>query len=103
MRMQRIRRKNKRVLLVVTIVLLLFLLFTGTAKVRAFEMQETRVTYQSVRIEMGDSLWSICERYGKEDPQGTAAFVKKVASLNQISQDATIHAGNYLIIPVTGE
>ncbi len=100
MRKQRILKRNKLMIILVTIMLLMILLFTGAAKVRAFDRQSGRVTYESVRIETGDSLWSICERYGKDDPQGTAAFMRKVASLNQIGQDAMIHAGNFLIIPV---
>lgn len=103
MRKQRCLRSNKMMVILVSIALFVLFLFTGAAKVRAFEMQSERVTYRSVRIEMGDSLWSICEQYGKEDPQGTEAFMKKVTSLNQICQDATIHAGNYLIIPVISD
>ena len=100
MRVRSISGRKVLPMIVVTIVILLCLLFTGVSKVRASEMQSGRVTYESVRIESGDSLWSICERYGADDPEGTAAFMKKVASLNQIGQDATIHAGNYLMIPV---
>lgn len=103
MRNQRLIRRKAVMVVIVTIATLLCILFTGVAKVRANERQSGRVTYQSVRIEAGDSLWSLCERYGKDDPRGTVSFMKKVASLNQISQDATIHAGNFLIIPVVSE
>ncbi len=103
MKIQSISRRKVLPVIVVTIVILMSLLFTGVSKVRASEVQSGRVEYQSVRIEAGESLWSICERYAKDDPQGTAAFMKKVASLNQIGQDATIHAGNYLIVPVVSE
>ena len=100
MRIQSISGKKALPLIVVSIAILLCLLFTGVSKVRASEMQNGRVTYQSIRIEEGDSLWSISARYGADDPQGTAAFMKKVASLNQIGMDATIHTGNYLLVPV---
>ena len=103
MRIQSIKGRKILPVIVVTILILLCLLFTGVSNVRASETGIGRVTYESVRIEAGDSLWSLCERYGADDPEGTAAFMKKVASLNQIGQDAKIHAGNYLLIPVVSK
>ncbi len=57
------------------------------------------VTYESVLICKGDTLWTIAEA---NLDQPTAAeireHVKEIAELNDISP-SHIHAGNYLLIP----
>lgn len=57
------------------------------------------VSYESVLICKGDTLWSIA-RASLEDPtnEEIQAFVEEIASLNRISS-ANIHAGHYLLVP----
>lgn len=88
---------------ILTVVILLIVILSGAAKVDASEVRSGREAYISVRIEDGDSLWSIAERYRTVAYAGTADYMKKVASLNHISADATIHAGGYLLVPVLVE
>ena len=54
--------------------------------------------YVSVRVESGDTLWSIADEYvdgfniSKED------YILEVCSINEISQN-DIHAGDYIVVP----
>lgn len=102
--------KNKRMTILsvvlaalLTVMVLLIVISTGVARVHASEVRGQREAYVSIRIADGDSLWSIAETYRTDDYATTADFVKKVASLNHLSQDATIHTGAYLLVPVLVE
>lgn len=56
-----------------------------------------QMTYESICISGGDTLWSIAETYhGVTD---TAAFVEQLKALNDLSTDR-IQTGSYLIVPV---
>lgn len=58
----------------------------------------TQTSYESIRIQEGDSLWNIAEEYcGTES---VTSYVSELKELNNISSD-TIHSGSYLLIPVT--
>lgn len=54
--------------------------------------------YVSVRVESGDTLWTIADEYvdgfniSKED------YILEVCSINEISQN-DIHAGDYIVVP----
>lgn len=70
----------------------------ATAKHTQAAQRGTQITYESVRISGGDSLWSIAQKYhGTKD---TAAFVAELKVLNGLSSDR-IQSGSYLLVPVT--
>lgn len=55
--------------------------------------------YTSVRVEDGDSLWSIAVEYSDVDSYASyTEYIDEVKQINHISGD-DIHAGEYLTIP----
>lgn len=71
--------------------------FVSTRHTQAAQ-RSTQTTYESIRINGGDSLWSIAQEYhGTKD---TAEFVEELRVLNDLSSDQ-IQSGSYLLVPVT--
>ena len=60
---------------------------------------EAVITYKSVEIESGDSVWSIAEEYYSEPCGDIRDYVDEIKETNNIVGDKII-AGNYLCIPV---
>ena len=58
---------------------------------------EKDACYTCIRIEPGDSLWSIASRYAVDSPMDTRQYVKELMRINRLA-DETIHAGNYLTV-----
>ena len=55
----------------------------------------------SIRVEVGDTLWAIADRYPVEG-LGTEQTARLVASLNDLD-DATIVAGDVLAVPAPAD
>ncbi len=68
--------------------------FTSTA---SDEPQRIKF-YTSVRIEPGDSLWSITNTYISDDYENREAYMKELCSLNHLMPDSMIHEGQYIVI-----
>lgn len=92
--------KSISLVLGLMIILLLTLSFSAlaTAKHTHAAQRESYTTYESIRIEHGDTLWNIAEHYS--DARHTNAFVKEVKALNGLTTDK-IYPGAYLLIPIT--
>ncbi len=54
--------------------------------------------YQSIRVESGDTLWSIATEYCP-DTQEISDYIDEIKSINSIKND-TIKAGDYIIVSV---
>ena len=65
-----------------------------------FAQEDSVIVYESVQIHEGDSLWSIAEQYAVEE-QDIRSYIQDICSLNDLSSDETIYAGQYLILPIT--
>lgn len=52
----------------------------------------------SIKIEAGDSLWSIAERYITPEYSDIKEFIKEIKQCNGINSDI-IYENNYLIVP----
>ena len=65
-----------------------------------FAQEDPVIVYESVQIHEGDSLWSIAEQYAVEE-QDIRSYIQDICSLNDLSSDETIYAGQYLILPIT--
>lgn len=61
------------------------------------EKEPVEKYYTSIRIEKGDSLWSIAGRYGSNSGLTTAQYVAELKSMNRLKDDL-IHSGQYLTI-----
>lgn len=54
--------------------------------------------YTSIRIEKGDTLWSIANDYMSAEYEDVHAYIAEVKELNQLEY-SEIHSGQYLTIP----
>lgn len=52
----------------------------------------------SLRIEKGDTLWSIAQEYRTEEYDDLNEYIDEIKSSNGLFTD-TIHEGNYIIVP----
>lgn len=52
----------------------------------------------SVKVEEGDSLWSIAKEYYTSEYKSLKSYVKEIKRSNGLYSD-TIHEGCYLIVP----
>ena len=60
---------------------------------------ETSVRYYtSVRVQDGDTLWKIADRYFTDECGSMRAYIREICLINHISGN-DIHAGQYLTIP----
>ena len=95
-RLQVYRRKA-----VMLAVFFLLCINAGSLMTNAFadegKQEEIMPRWTSVRIQAGDRLWSIADRYAKKSPMTTEEYVEELKRMNGLSSD-TIHAGNYLAV-----
>ena len=55
--------------------------------------------YTQIRIEYGDSLWSIAEQYMDRTEYNRASYIAEIKSINHIKDNDFIQEGKNLIIP----
>ncbi len=55
--------------------------------------------YTSIRIEEGDTLWSIADTYYDPSYEEITSYIEEVRSMNHLLSEDDIHAGQYLTIP----
>lgn len=89
-------------IVIITLIAILLCTFSLSTMVTAKHTKAaalgTQITYESVRINDGDSLWSIAQEYrGVEED--TDVFVKELMTLNNLSSDR-IQSGSYILVPV---
>ncbi|MBR5468039.1 MAG: LysM peptidoglycan-binding domain-containing protein [Firmicutes bacterium] len=87
---------RKLVCFLITLIIVLTgvtLTFGGTS-----ETTERDVTYETVEIVQGDTLWEICEEY-RCDGESTQECVERVMEFNNMHSDA-IRFGQKIIVPV---
>ncbi|MGI6053613.1 MAG: LysM peptidoglycan-binding domain-containing protein [Clostridium sp.] len=62
--------------------------------------------YTSIRLEEGDTLWNIADRYRANSGKSREEYVRELRFMNSLIDD-TIHTGNYLTVsyyePVKGQ
>lgn len=87
-----------------TIYLVLFSLatFSGFAKQTKAEVDSHKVLLfvDRVKVEEGDTLWSIAEEHHSEYYNSTWEYVEAIKECNGLSGDM-IKAGSYLMVPYT--
>ena len=55
--------------------------------------------YRSIRVEKGDSLWSIAQTYAPAaDNQSLSAYVEDLRSINSLRRDAPLQVGQSLLV-----
>lgn len=65
-------------------------------------MRDYKKYYTSIRIEDGDTLWSIAKRYEKHSGKTTEDYIRELKTINLLGGDI-IHAGGYLTISYYAE
>lgn len=90
----------KRVLLVILsisiFVLLVFYFSSVYVSADKPATREKKVT--SLRIENGDTLWSIAQEYRTEEYDDINEYIDEIKASNGLFTDA-IHEGSYIIVP----
>lgn len=59
---------------------------------------EKELCYKTVRIESGDTLWSIADTYMDAEFGSKTAYIDQIKEINNV-HDGSIHAGAYLVVP----
>lgn len=54
--------------------------------------------YVSIRVENGDTLWSIADEYVEGFNLSKSDYIAEVCQINEISENE-IHAGDYIVVP----
>lgn len=74
--------------------------FFGTNLMQAMAKEESvryHKYYTCIRLEEGDTLWTIAEQYGENSGKSQEEYVRELRAMNSLLDD-TIHAGNFLTI-----
>lgn len=105
-----VRRKKKtkrvsRILFALACIIAIFLVgfFIGShvnkvSSSSAAAVSERDVTYQSVKVSEGDTLWTLADEYMNPAYESKSEFIEEIMQINNV-YDGTIHAGSYLLIP----
>lgn len=90
---------KKHIILTIMVVVIFLGLFAVKGKaVSDFNKEQKYKYYTQIRIEYGDTLWSIANQYMDQDYDTRASYIAEVKSINHIKEDS-IQEGKKLIIP----
>lgn len=64
----------------------------------AYSDVQKEVRYTSIKIESGDTLWTIAEEYMCSEYDDVNDYIRDVKEINGLYSDV-IHAGGYLMVP----
>ena len=74
---------------------------TGCLKanqVKASSAKEENVYYKTIRVEEGDTLWTLADQYMGSNSFDRQQYIDEVKEMNHLTDD-TIESGAYLMIP----
>lgn len=103
-KVRRQRQIRNRILAVLSTVLLIACLAVSYHSIITHAETETYAEelnfkyYKQIRIEYGDSLWSIAETYADDNYKGVVDYINEVKQINHLEKD-TLFEGQDLIIP----
>jgi cell division protein YceG involved in septum cleavage len=100
-RRERKVRHQKRFIVFSGVLILSIMILLGTS-IHAFagsknEPQPVYKYYTSVRVEKGDTLWSVADKYMDATQTDKASYIQEISELNHLSDDE-IRAGEYLVV-----
>lgn len=92
--------KYKTIILIACLIFSILLLSIGiiSTSVEAEKSVFHEKTVTSVKIEKGESLWSIAKEYYTEDFGDMKTYVKEIKRSNGLDTDI-IHEDSYIIVP----
>ena len=89
----------KKILIVISAFLVFSSSFFGKNIMSAMAEEPDRAPqHTSIRIEDGETLWSIADRYGKEAGIDTACYMEELKRMNGLSGDEILYAGRHLTV-----
>ena len=104
-RLNKIRRERERkrhiLIFIISASITIFLTIAGGSFISKAQGPDTPVYYKyytSIRIEAGDTLWSLAYAYADENFKSKESFIKEVVRTNHLLDD-NIYEGDYLIVP----
>ena len=77
---------------------ILFGSFLSKAETKASEVTYYKY-YTNVKVQSGDTLWSLAEVYMDENYASRDEYIREVKQVNHLSKGDTIVSGEYLILP----
>ena len=94
---------RQRGLLAIAIILVVALGILLGSSINAMASSEKDISsynkyYVSIRVESGDTLWTIADEYVEGFNLSKSDYIKEVCQINSISED-NIHAGDYIVVP----
>jgi cell division protein YceG involved in septum cleavage len=99
-RRERKVRHQKRFIVFSGVLILSIMILLGTS-IHAFagskNAQPVYKYYTSVRVEKGDTLWSVADKYIDASQTDKASYIQEISELNHLSDDE-IRAGEYLVV-----
>lgn len=95
-------RRQKSILALVVLALVVFGILLGTG-MNALASSDKDIAsynkyYVSIRVESGDTLWTIADEYIDGFNIKKDDYINEVCEINEISKD-DIHAGDYIVVP----
>ena len=95
-------RRQKGIIAIVFIVIIAFGILLGTGMSTLASSDKDIASYNkyyvSVRVESGDTLWTIADEYIDGFNIEKTDYIEEVCEINEISKD-DIHAGDYIVVP----
>ncbi|MGX1264521.1 hypothetical protein RKD55_002325 [Rossellomorea marisflavi] len=79
--------------------ILVFFCMALVASIYFILQMEDGVSYHSIEVQEGDTLWTIADEYSHDSSMSTDEFIKWVGERNNLAT-YTISAGDSLVLPV---
>lgn len=100
-RREAVLRRQKKVFAIILLVLVSLGILLGTS-INALASSKADVAsynkyYKSVRIEAGDTLWTIADEYIADLNIDKQDYITEICSINNICEDE-IHVGDYVVV-----
>lgn len=95
-----IEKKQQTQILIISLSICVVLLSFGiiSTKVIAQKATSQEKMITSVRIEKGDTLWSIASEYITDEYDNINSYISEIKKTNRLSSDI-IHEGCYILVP----
>lgn len=92
--------KNQKQILIIALSICIVLLSFGIISTKVIAQKSTsgEKMITSVRIEKGDTLWSIASKYMSSEYEDINSYINEIKRTNRLTSD-TIHEGRYILVP----